>query len=61
MNYQELNKAIEKSAVEHLEKYNIEVNVGTKHAAMCGLYNTLMSYLTEEQIDEIVKIHKLEL
>ena len=61
MNYQELNKAIEMTAVEHLEKYNIEVNVGTKHAAMCGLYKTMMSYLTEEQIDEIVKIHKLEL
>jgi hypothetical protein len=61
MTYQELNEAIEKSAVEHLEKYNIEINVGTKHAAMCGLYKTMMSYLTEEQIEDIVKIHKLEI
>ena len=61
MNYQELNKAIEKSAVEHLEKHNFEVNVDTIHAAQVGIYKTMMSYLTEEQIDEIVRTHKLEI
>jgi hypothetical protein len=61
MDYRELNKAIEKSAVDHLEKYNIEVNVSNKHAAMCGLYNTMMSYLTEEQIEKIVKTHDFKL
>jgi hypothetical protein len=60
MNYQELNKAIEKRAIDMLNKLNHEVNVDSKHAAMCGLYNTMMSYLTEEQIVEIVKTHKLE-
>ena len=61
MNYQELNKAIEKSAVDHLEKYNIEVNIDTIHAAQVGIYKVVMSYLTEEQIAEIVKIHKFEI
>lgn len=61
MNYQELNKAIENKAVEHLMESNIEVTQSTKYAAMLGFYEVLTSYLTQEQIDEIVKVHKLEL
>jgi hypothetical protein len=61
MTHKELNKAIEKSAVEHLEKHNFEVNVDTIHAAQVGIYKVVMSYLTEEQIEEIVRTHKLEL
>ena len=61
MNYQELNKAIENKAIEHLESENITVNIDYINAAQVGFYRTLMSYLTQEQIDEIVRTHKLEI
>jgi len=61
MNWQELNKAIENKAIEHLEKHNIEVNTGIVYAGSVGIYKAIMSYLTQEQIEKIVKIHKLEL
>jgi len=61
MNWIELNKAIEKKAIEHLEANEIDVNVGTIHASENGIYRVITYYLTQEQIDEIVKIHKLEL
>ena len=61
MNYQELNKAIEKKAVKHLIELNIDVTQSAKYAAMLGFYGVLTQYLTQEQIDKIVKIHKLEL
>jgi hypothetical protein len=61
MNWQELNKAIEKKAVEHLISLNFDVTQETKNAAILGFHEVITSYLTQEQIDEIVKIHKLEL
>jgi hypothetical protein len=61
MSWQELDEAIEKKAVANLEAHNVQVKVDTIHAATNGIYKVLMSYLTQEQIDEIVKTHKLEL
>jgi hypothetical protein len=61
MNREELIKAIDKKIVKNLEESKFEVTQGVKFAGMLGFYEVLTSYLTQEQIDEIVKTHKLEL
>jgi hypothetical protein len=61
MNWIELNIAIEKKAVANLESHNVQVKIDTIQAATNGIYKVMMSYLTQEQIEEIIKTHKLEL
>jgi hypothetical protein len=56
-----MRDAIEKKAKEGLKEKGYEETPGLVNAAMLGIYEVLISYFTEEQMDYITKTHNLEI
>jgi hypothetical protein len=56
-----LADAIEKRAKDGLAESGFEETNGLLNSAKVGIYEVLLSYLTQEQMDKIVKAHNLEL
>jgi hypothetical protein len=56
-----LADAIEKRAKDGLAESGFEETNGMINSAKVGIYEVLLSYLTQEQMDKIVKAHNLEL
>ena len=56
-----MSAAIEKRAKNGLSESGFEETNGMINAAKVGIYEVLLSYLTQEQMDKIVKAHNLEL
>ena len=56
-----MSAAIEKRAKNGLAESGFEETNGLLNAAKVGIYEVLLSYLTQEQMDKIVKAHNLEL
>jgi len=57
----EMRDAIIKKAKATLESNGQDTTSSLVNAASVGIYEVLLSYLTQEQMDRIVEIHKLEL
>jgi hypothetical protein len=55
-----MSAAIEKRAKNGLAESGFEETNGMINAAKVGIYEVLLSYLTQEQMDKIVKAHNLE-
>jgi hypothetical protein len=56
-----MRDAIEKKAKKGLAEEGYAETSTLVNAAMLGIYEVLLSYLPEDQIDKIIKAHKLEL
>jgi hypothetical protein len=56
-----LRDAIETKAKKGLTESGFEETSGLVNAAMVGIYEVLLSYLTQEQMDYITKTHNLEI
>ena len=56
-----LRDAIETKAKNSLAKSGYPETSGTLNSAKVGIYEVLLSYLTQEQMDKIVKAHNLEI
>jgi hypothetical protein len=56
-----LANAIEKRAKDGLAESGFEETNGMINSAKVGIYEVLLSYLTQEQMDKIVKAHNLEI
>jgi hypothetical protein len=57
----QLADAIEKRAKNGLAESSYPETFGTINSAKVGIYEVLLSYLTQEQMDKIVKTHNLEI
>jgi hypothetical protein len=56
-----LADAIELKAKNGLNVSGYPETPGTINSAKVGIYEVLLSYLTQEQMDKIVKAHNLEI
>jgi hypothetical protein len=56
-----MSAAIEKRAKNGLAESGFEETPGLLNSAKVGIYEVLLSYLTKEQMDKIVKTHNLEI
>jgi hypothetical protein len=56
-----MSAAIEKRAKDGLAESGFEETNGMINSAKVGIYEVLLSYLTQEQMDKIVKTHNLEI
>jgi hypothetical protein len=56
-----MSAAIEKRAKNGLAESSYPETPGMINSAKVGIYEVLLSYLTQEQMDKIVKTHNLEL
>jgi hypothetical protein len=56
-----LADAIETKAKNSLAESSYPETPGLLNSAKVGIYEVLLSYLTKEQMDKIVKTHNLEL
>jgi hypothetical protein len=57
----QLADAIERRAKDGLAESSYPETPGTINSAKVGIYEVLLSYLTQEQMDKIVKAHNLEI
>jgi hypothetical protein len=57
----QLADAIETKAKNSLAESGYPETHGTINSAKVGIYEVLLSYLTQEQMDKIVKAHNLEI
>jgi hypothetical protein len=57
----QLADAIELKAKNGLAVSGYPITPGLLNAAKVGIYEVLLSYLTQEQMDKIVKAHNLEI
>jgi hypothetical protein len=57
----QLADAIELKAKIGLDESGYPITPGLLNSAKVGIYEVLLSYLTQEQMDKIVKAHNLEL
>jgi hypothetical protein len=57
----QLADAIELKAKNSLKASGYPETPGTLNSAKVGIYEVLLSYLTQEQMDKIVKAHNLEI
>jgi hypothetical protein len=57
----QLADAIELKAKKGLAESSYPETPGTINSAKVGIYEVLLSYLTQEQMDKIVKAHFLEI
>jgi hypothetical protein len=56
----QLADAIETKAKNGLDESVYPITPGILNSAKVGIYEVLLSYLTQEQMDKIVKAHNLE-
>jgi hypothetical protein len=56
----QLADAIELKAKNGLDESSYPITPGLINSAKVGIYEVLLSYLTQEQMDKIVKAHNLE-
>jgi len=57
----QLADAFERKAKNGLDESGYPITPGILNSAKVGIYEVLLSYLTQEQMDKIVKAHNLEL
>jgi hypothetical protein len=57
----QLADAIESKVKNGLDESGYPITPGLLNSAKVGIYEVLLSYLTQEQMDKIVKAHFLEI